>query len=379
MNLATRCTACGTIFRVVQDQLKVSDGWVRCGRCQAVFNAQKNLFDLEREAPPPWQPDAQSPEADRTADASVASASDATPTEETDLGHTKETAAEPESEPDTREAPPDQDAPLEAPPSPDLDHIKIEPEIPSEPAPSNERNGYADPPHSIDEIDGEPMSPAETEPAVVVSTAAMTGAPADEDAATEPAPAVVDADADAESATSMPDFVRRAEREQWWEQAPVRAALTTLAVLAALGLALQITGHYRQRIAAQWPESTAWLQRYCAAFNCRLEPLRRIDDVSIESTALTQADASLQVEGIPNALRLAVTLRNRGELPIAMPSVDLSLTGADGELVSRRSLAPADFQVNDPRLAPGVDLPLSVSFSVTGRRVSGYTVEVFYP
>jgi predicted Zn finger-like uncharacterized protein len=54
MSLATRCSACGTVFRVVQDQLKVSEGWVRCGRCQEVFNAVEGLFDLDREAPPAW-------------------------------------------------------------------------------------------------------------------------------------------------------------------------------------------------------------------------------------------------------------------------------------------------------------------------------------
>ncbi|HET7865859.1 MAG TPA: zinc-ribbon domain-containing protein, partial [Burkholderiaceae bacterium] len=51
MSLATRCTSCGTIFRVVQDQLKVSDGWVRCGRCNEVFNAMEGLFDLQRDTP----------------------------------------------------------------------------------------------------------------------------------------------------------------------------------------------------------------------------------------------------------------------------------------------------------------------------------------
>ena len=56
MSLATRCTSCGTVFRVVQDQLKVSEGWVRCGRCNEVFNALEGLFDLERDAPPEWQP-----------------------------------------------------------------------------------------------------------------------------------------------------------------------------------------------------------------------------------------------------------------------------------------------------------------------------------
>jgi len=63
MSLATRCTHCGTIFKVVQDQLKVSEGWVRCGRCQGVFNALPALFDLDTEAPPPRQvPPATAPE-----------------------------------------------------------------------------------------------------------------------------------------------------------------------------------------------------------------------------------------------------------------------------------------------------------------------------
>lgn len=47
MSLATRCPACGTIFRVVQDQLKVSEGWVRCGQCHEVFHGIEQLFDLD--------------------------------------------------------------------------------------------------------------------------------------------------------------------------------------------------------------------------------------------------------------------------------------------------------------------------------------------
>jgi predicted Zn finger-like uncharacterized protein len=49
MSLATRCPSCGTVFRVVRDQLKVSDGWVRCGRCAEVFNAAQRLFELEND------------------------------------------------------------------------------------------------------------------------------------------------------------------------------------------------------------------------------------------------------------------------------------------------------------------------------------------
>ena len=49
--LATRCSACGTVFRVVPDQLRVSEGWVRCGRCSQVFNALEGLVDLESGLP----------------------------------------------------------------------------------------------------------------------------------------------------------------------------------------------------------------------------------------------------------------------------------------------------------------------------------------
>jgi predicted Zn finger-like uncharacterized protein len=45
MSLITSCPACGTMFRVVPDQLKISEGWVRCGHCSEVFDATANLSD----------------------------------------------------------------------------------------------------------------------------------------------------------------------------------------------------------------------------------------------------------------------------------------------------------------------------------------------
>ena len=62
MSFTTRCPACGTVFRVVADQLKISDGWVRCGHCSDVFDATIHL-----EA---WVPSAAAPAA--SADAAPA-------------------------------------------------------------------------------------------------------------------------------------------------------------------------------------------------------------------------------------------------------------------------------------------------------------------
>ncbi|MDP3413227.1 MAG: zinc-ribbon domain-containing protein, partial [Polaromonas sp.] len=53
MSLITRCPACGTMFKVVADQLKISQGWVRCGQCSDVFDAAAHLQPRELDLPPP--------------------------------------------------------------------------------------------------------------------------------------------------------------------------------------------------------------------------------------------------------------------------------------------------------------------------------------
>lgn len=45
MSLITCCPACRTMFKVVPDQLKISEGWVRCGHCAEVFDASAHLVE----------------------------------------------------------------------------------------------------------------------------------------------------------------------------------------------------------------------------------------------------------------------------------------------------------------------------------------------
>lgn len=339
------------MFRVVQDQLKVSEGWVRCGRCEAVFNAQERLFDLEHDAPPPWHP----PEA--------SAAPEPTPAEDHDDLDTQVYAAAEDSDPSV------ESTALMADPTAWGAH---EPALATEAA------------EPIAEADDGPVyteravdSHAESHP--TDSTLTIDAA--------HLAPALPDPAGDALGDEVTPEFLRQAQRKERWQQPAVRWLLGTLVVASALLLAGQVIHHYRQAIAAQHPSTLPWLERFCAIAQCRMDTLQRIADVSIETTALTQVtepaapadDAASAPAADAHLLRLAITLRNRGEWPIAMPDVDLSLTGSDGELVARRSLSPRDFGVTDPQLLPGQDLPLSVRFQVASGRVSGYTVEVFYP
>ncbi|WP_082485976.1 MULTISPECIES: zinc-ribbon and DUF3426 domain-containing protein [unclassified Acidovorax] len=54
MSQITRCPSCSTSFKVVADQLRISEGWVRCGHCKEVFDAAAHLLPAP---PPPLLPD----------------------------------------------------------------------------------------------------------------------------------------------------------------------------------------------------------------------------------------------------------------------------------------------------------------------------------
>lgn len=47
MSQITRCPACETQFKVASDQLRASEGWVRCGQCDEIFDAVAHLVPLD--------------------------------------------------------------------------------------------------------------------------------------------------------------------------------------------------------------------------------------------------------------------------------------------------------------------------------------------
>lgn len=355
MSLATRCTACGTVFRVVQDQLKISEGWVRCGRCKEVFNALEGLFDLDREAPPPWNPPV--PASTTTTvdvDLPVGEPADAaTSTAEPTAVPPDEAAVDPGAQ---------QAAPADV--AATADETSVE-QAPAQPPPES-----VAPPETEQVVDdavsrfGPPHEP-------MADDAAATAIAAADEAALQEA---VSADLAADEAPAAPAFVRDAERRARWQSPRARIALGIAVLALAVLLTAQAAFQMRDSIAAHWPQSAPLLQAACERLDCTLEPLRRIDAIDVESSSLTRA-----AEPGVDALRLTVVLRNRSELALATPMVDLSLTDGNGELVARRALAVADFERAPATLAPSSETSLQLAFSTDGRRVAGYTVEIFYP
>jgi predicted Zn finger-like uncharacterized protein len=343
VSLATRCSACGTVFRVVQDQLRVSSGWVRCGRCGEVFNAVESLVDLEL---------------DRLSEDAAPSAHGSR------VMHELAQVA--------GDRPPPLDAgvalpglsPLAAPATPGLP--------PAAPLPEAQEAQEA---HDAAVADEEVVLGVDGDGDAAVPPDSRTGAlpSVPPNALPEPDPFAPTVETKADMVSMpLPSFVRSAERAARWRRPWVRAGLALLVVVAigALGWQLAVTQH--DAIAARWPALQPWLEGVCAQAGCALGPPMRIDALSVESSGLLRA-------GPPGTYRLQLVLRNRESMALRIPHVDLSLTDALGQTLARRVLTPAQMGAPRDRIDGGAELPLATTLRTQDGRVVGYTIEVFYP
>jgi predicted Zn finger-like uncharacterized protein len=354
MSLATRCTSCGTAFRVVQDQLKVSEGWVRCGRCNAVFNALEGLFDLGRDTPADWREEPVDPLVARLAPPPAEWSSLPTPRHDDDDDADHDARAHDAGEPSSGgDAPATNLGELLADP---VDAHLFGPRKRSEakPKPAGQLGARDRVEFSDARFDSDLFPDNTSIPDTELATIAVT-----------------DSGALGLESSLRPEFVRRADRRARWQSTSVRSALAVGSVLAAVVLAAQAAHHHRDILAARSPAFRPLLVAWCRAVQCRIEAPRRIEEVLVESTALTRAAAQ-------DAFVLSVTLRSRSDLALALPSIDLTLTDANGRLVARRALAPRDFSAADV-IAPHAETPLQVMLSTGTAAVVGYTVEIFYP
>lgn len=400
MSLTTRCTECGTVFRVVPDQLKVSEGWVRCGRCAAVFNAQEELLDPDVAVSPP----ALGRAGDNDIDTDIALADDDSPAKPPreqrlmpdapaapDLALSSADRSRADASPDRASAwahDPGRDTTLQfgAAPAPGAADIGLP-------------NWHDDPPmqagdspdvvvsigagSSAGRLATEPtLGPVDTDDFVhrPVDLAAdyaadhPTGHPAA--AATDPsthgAAALAAIAIDPDEADIAPSFMRTPDPGALWRRPAVRAGLWIMAAVLTIILAGQAVMAWRDSLAAALPELKPALVQACQWLGCQISAPRRVDQLSVEASGLNR------IEGAP-LHRLSLTLRNRGPSAVLVPALDLSLTDAQGKLLVRRVLRASELGGVPTTLAAGAELPLQALLSTAQLRISGYTIEIFYP
>lgn len=319
MGLITRCPACGTMFKVVADQLKISEGWVRCGHCAGVFDAAADLRD-ESELELPHVVRGPAPSHDPP---SVDSLTSGYPSVHSEVGD--EAVA---GQPDESEIEEQVDAMHE---------------------------------HPLDE----PFALRRADTSAIDRDVDQAGPHGfSRPAPLEPEPELHDL-----------SFVRQARRREFWRKPGVRALMFLLVLSLAAMLAAQVAWQDRDRLAAAYPEYRPWFTRACEVLACRIGPPRHIEAVAIETSSFNKLRG--------DTYRLSVTLKNTAAMPVAMPALELTLTDAQDQAVARRVLQSGDFAPGIATLAARADwstsLAVAVDASAAGGRVAGYRVLAFYP
>lgn len=329
MSLITRCPACGTMFKVVPDQLRISEGWVRCGQCAEVFDASAHLQGDAAKAPPEVALDVPiAPPIPREAKVEADEAAPESEAFDSSLNTEMEEGVAIDA-PDSRQIEEEAQALVEHPLDRPFEFRRPDSDIvPLFPAQSN----------SDSELDSELQS---------------------ED----------------EARLHDVSFVRDARRKAIWARPKVRAALLVAALALTATLALQIAVHDRDRLAAAQPALRPWLASLCAALNCRIGPPRQIDAIAIDSSSFNKLRG--------DAYRLYVSLKNQAGIPVAMPALELTLTDAQDQPLVRRVLMPAELAPARGVIAPASEwsgsLAMAVAADGTGARVAGYRLLAFYP
>jgi predicted Zn finger-like uncharacterized protein len=347
MSLVTSCPACGTMFRVVPDQLKISEGWVRCGHCAEVFDATAHLVEYE-EAPAAAEPQATEPADLQTQPPGYWEDAPTQPGVPENLEfparagqapHRPAGAAAPE--PDEADVLPEStlDAPFIFRRSDMLDS-----EAPPAEGPSTEPPPFEN---------SRPARPLE----VKLAPNYKPPPPVDEDVAVEEV-----------------SFVQSARRQAFWRRPGVRIALSCFSLLLAAALLVQLAYHDRDRLSVSQPALRPALVRMCELADCTVGPPRQIDSLVIESSAFNRLRN--------DAYRLNFTLRNTAPTEVAAPSIELTLTDTQDQAIVRRVLTPEELGARNGALPALADWSGSVGLNVTpngGPRIAGYRLLAFYP
>jgi predicted Zn finger-like uncharacterized protein len=403
MSFVTRCTACGTLFKVVADQLKISEGWVRCGQCAHVFDAQANFVDSQHPTPAstpitaPQQdhlpkPASAAPESLEAQFESLmnsqTSAHDSAYMEAYSLNGQKSSNAKGEqallraaSIANTADSnnsvmpDPQQFAP---------GLLRDSDEIDSEVGPSTTSwasSEYASQQPGIVGIPQGASISRSAEPTTLnpfgVSVSHSLSLPGE--------PSGINTTEPSTQPLPTPSFVKQAQRAARWRSPWMRLGLACIALLLMAALALQVALREKDWLAASYPQSKVWLDKLCQQAGCRIEPLKRIESLVIDSSSFNRINKNNpQLEASVQSYKLVITLKNTGSLPVATPHVELSLQDTQDQTIMRRVLSPADLNTSIERLMPAQEMLGSLALQIptaqlAGGRINGYRVLAFYP
>jgi hypothetical protein len=125
-----------------------------------------------------------------------------------------------------------------------------------------------------------------------------------------------------------------------------------------------------------WPDSQALYAQACDPLGCTVTPPHAIDGLQVEPSDLRQIDG-------PHKLELKMPLRNRYNVALAYPAIELTLLDDQNNVAVRRVLWPQDYVKPGTPIAAGLPARTTQTMIVhldTGNTVaSNFRVQIFYP
>ena len=348
MALATRCPNCHALFRVAADQLKLRGGLVRCGACRHVFDATGTLSYID----------------DATLSAPAHSTAPAVGAVIAAIRKAESTASESLSAHGL--------APLPSPPA--AAHEAADLLSPAEESAAAVPAGVsAEEPLPA----GAPPGPGVAEDRGDV-TEAVSSTMAEQPRARELAAEAAAADEAQPVAEqpATPAFLRKADSQKTRR----RAVLFGIgALLLAIVLVAQLAAAFRAEILVRLPQARPALTGLCKIFRCTVGwPAR--------GELLAVVGSELQALPGTSAFELTAVVRNRGNMTLALPAIELTLSDTLNRTVARRVFSPSDYLAgqSDPQgrllagLEAGADLTVRIAFEARGVNAAGFAVYPFY-
>ncbi|MFZ2971699.1 MAG: DUF3426 domain-containing protein [Ferribacterium limneticum] len=356
--MRTRCPVCTTVFRVTSEQLRLRAGKVRCGNCQAVFNAFDELVSEAHE-----------------------------PLIETPVAE----VAVPQDEP----AFPESDASFEA---SEIEVPEIEPDVEPEAAvadwagdqpPETAEEPYVEPPEQFEQpVDAAPEDippvDAEQSEALLAVEAEPIQAPLEEPLVESPeestqaarqaglvaARELIDSgsfnrwSAGTLASDGLGGFESESNHRAVWP-------FVLVVILLLVGLLGQLVYYFRTDIVLRFPGVVG------------LYELAAVDIPLPRNAALVSIETSdLQSDNARGLFVLQATLKNRAGYAQAWPALELSLTDTNDAVVSRRVMFAADYlppgTISDTFPANG-EMAVKLWIEAKESGASGYRLYIFYP
>lgn len=340
----------------------MSEGWVRCGHCDEVFDANAHLRTLEENTsltsseptqsetnvaePLPATPDAVQTSSDAVYDWGPLLEPQAAQSDKSAITSRQDAlqnAAQEGREPSWDE-PPLEDALKESEDQHHIDGILAQP--PSDLSAAEESMDAHYSPTIADDWVYQPLVPREVDNAIAS-----------------------DFKEDAE-----PSFMLRRPQRAPADHYLGRAVTLSLLFVLALLLTSQFLFLEKDRIAANAPTLRPMLAYGCELLGCSISAPRQIESIAIDSSAFTHVKS-----GVYN---LSLSLRNVAAIDLAAPAIELTLTDMQDQALVRRVLLPSDYSARPligSRAELVANIPIAVQASLASEKISGYKLLAFYP